>query len=58
MHCNDIILNGHQTVLHAIDGLAEAEWHTPGVCGVWSVKDILAHLASFNRNYSIKGLRY
>jgi uncharacterized damage-inducible protein DinB len=47
MNCNDIILNGHQTVLHAIDELAEAEWHTPGVCGAWSVKDILAHLASF-----------
>jgi len=48
MNCMDIVDNGHQTVLHAIDGLAEADWHTPpGVCGAWSVKDILAHLASF-----------
>jgi uncharacterized protein (TIGR03083 family) len=43
----DIVDNGHRTVLRAIDGLAEADWYTPGVCGVWSVKDILAHLASF-----------
>lgn len=47
MHIMDIVHNGHQTVLQAIDGLAEDDWHTPGVCGVWSVKDILAHLASF-----------
>jgi len=40
---------GHQTILDAIDGLPENEWNTPGVCGVWSVKDIIAHLASFEQ---------
>jgi hypothetical protein len=47
MNASDILKYGHGTVLQAIDGLAEAEWETGGVCGVWSVKDIIAHLASY-----------
>jgi len=43
----DVLKYGHQTVLRAIDGLAEADWHTPGVVGDWSMKDVIAHLASF-----------
>ena len=39
--------NGHRTVLQTIDGLPESEWEKAGVCGVWSVKDIIAHLASY-----------
>jgi hypothetical protein len=34
-------------VLGALDGVPATEWTTPGVCGVWSVKDIVAHLASY-----------
>lgn len=47
MNANDVLRYGHQTVLVAIEGLPEKEWYTPGVCGKWSVKDIIAHLASF-----------
>lgn len=47
MNASDILRYGHATVLRAIDGLAEAEWATGGVCGVWSVKDIIAHLTSY-----------
>jgi hypothetical protein len=47
MNAHDILKYGHRTVLRAIDGLPEAEWATGGVCGVWSVKDIIAHLASY-----------
>ncbi len=47
MNAADILKYGHQTVLKTLDGLAESDWHTPGVCGVWSVKDILAHLTSY-----------
>ena len=47
MNASDILKYGHGTVLRAIDGLAEADWETGGVCGVWSVKDIIAHLASY-----------
>ena len=47
MNAVDILKYGHQTVLQAIDGFPEGEWETAGACGVWSVKDILAHLASY-----------
>jgi len=47
MNAADILKYGHLTVLASIDELPEADWETPGVCGVWSVKNIIAHLASF-----------
>jgi hypothetical protein len=47
MNAADVLRYGHQTVLGTLQGLPEREWETAGVCGVWSVKDIIAHLASF-----------
>jgi hypothetical protein len=47
MNASDILKYGHLTVLRTIDGLPKADWETSGVCGYWSVKDIIAHLASF-----------
>ena len=47
LNARQIMQDGHQTVLQTIDGLAGQAWHTPNVCGAWSSKDILAHLASF-----------
>lgn len=47
MNTIDILKYGHQTVLDTLSLVPESEWETPGVCGVWSVKDIIAHLASF-----------
>ena len=47
MNASDILMYGHQTVLEALDGLPETEWDTAGVTGVWSVRNIIAHLASF-----------
>ena len=47
MNTDNILNYGHQIVMQTIKGLPEEEWYTPGVCGVWSVKDIIAHLASF-----------
>lgn len=38
---------GHKTVMAELKDLPIDRWTTPGVCGVWSVKDILAHLASY-----------
>ena len=46
MNINDVIKYGHKTVLAAVEGLHDEAWQEPGV-GVWSVKDIVAHLASF-----------
>jgi len=47
MNGADILNYGHLTVVQTVDGLAAADWATPGVCGWWSVKDIIAHLTSF-----------
>lgn len=47
MNAIDMMRYGHQTVNGAVDGLPEKEWYTPGVTGVWSVREIIAHLASF-----------
>src|SRR5262245_58811 len=47
MNASDILKYGHLTVLRAVDGLPEPAWEAGGVCGVWSVKDIIAHLASY-----------
>ena len=47
MNAIDVLKYGHRTVLGALDGLPQTEWETPGVCGIWSVKDIIAHLASY-----------
>jgi hypothetical protein len=47
MNVLDILKYGNLTLLGSVKGLAEADWEVGGVCGVWSVKDVLAHLASF-----------
>lgn len=47
MNAVDILKYGHLWVLRHVDGLTEPQWQVNGVCGVWSVKDIVAHLASF-----------
>jgi DinB superfamily len=47
MNAVDILKYGQLTVLQTIDGFPESAWETPGACGVWSVKNIIAHLASY-----------
>ncbi|HKF36708.1 MAG TPA: DinB family protein [Ktedonobacteraceae bacterium] len=47
MNAADILKYGQSTVLQGIDDFPETAWETPGACGVWSVKDIIAHLASY-----------
>ena len=49
MNAIDILKYGQQTVLHTIDEFPDSAWETPGACGVWSVKDIIAHLASYEQ---------
>ncbi|HEY6409748.1 MAG TPA: DinB family protein [Ktedonobacteraceae bacterium] len=49
MNATDIVKYGQQTALQAIDGFPEIAWETPGACGIWSVKDIMAHLASYEQ---------
>ncbi len=49
MNATDILKYGQPTVLSTIDGFPESAWETPGACGIWSVKDIIAHLASYEQ---------
>ena len=49
MHINDIFANGHLTLMHTLDSLPVENVEIPNVCGVWSVKDILIHLTSFEQ---------
>lgn len=49
MNTVDILKYGHQTVLTTLKVFPEADWYTSGACGVWSVKEIIAHLASYEQ---------
>lgn len=47
MHALDILKYGNLTFVKSVEAVPETHWDTQGVCGVWSVKDIIAHLASY-----------
>jgi uncharacterized damage-inducible protein DinB len=49
MQAIDILRYGQGTVLQAIEGIGQDEWTLEGACGVWSMKDIVAHLTSYER---------
>jgi hypothetical protein len=49
MNAVDILKYGQGTVFQTFEGFPESALETPGACGVWSVKDIIAHLASYER---------
>jgi hypothetical protein len=47
MNAFDVLRYGHGTLLYTLEGLPDDGQDLPGACGVWSVKDIFAHLASY-----------
>jgi len=47
MNAPDVLMYGQLTLLAGLDGLPDEDWETAGVCGVWSVRQIIAHLASY-----------
>lgn len=47
MDAVEALKESQQTLLQALAGLSPADEETPGACGEWSVKNIVAHLASF-----------
>lgn len=47
MHMHDIILYGHLEIMKATEKLPLDKWELPNACGVWSVKNIIAHLAAY-----------
>lgn len=46
MNLEDVLKYGHLTVVHSLDGLDEEQALVGGVCGWWSTRHIVAHLAS------------
>lgn len=49
MQTLQVLEQSHTWVEQAVDDLPESEWEVPGVCGEWSAKDIIAHLAAYER---------
>ena len=47
MNVHDILKYGDKTFLSSIDKFPDAEYETEGACGWWSVKDIAAHITSY-----------
>lgn len=47
MNALDILSYGHKHVCDAVDGLSDEGWEIPKVTTEWSVKNVIAHLASF-----------
>lgn len=47
MNAQDILRYGQGTFLQAVGRIPQAHWNETGVCGVWSTKDVIAHLASY-----------
>lgn len=46
MNISTLLQTNNLRIFQDIEGLNEADWEIPGACGEWSVKDIMAHLAS------------
>lgn len=51
MNADNVLKYGHNLVLDHVEGLTEEHWYIQGVCGWWSVRDIIGHLASYERLY-------
>lgn len=49
MHPLDVLHYGHRSLMKNIAAFPKDEYLTPGACGTWSVKDIVAHLASYEQ---------
>jgi hypothetical protein len=52
MNAQDILKYGDSFLLDALKGVPLEAWDAGGVCGVWSVKDIMAHLTSYEHMLS------
>lgn len=46
MNAQDVLKYGQQTFLDALTRVPQSRWHDSGVCGVWSTKEVVAHIAS------------
>ncbi|EFH82413.1 maleylpyruvate isomerase N-terminal domain-containing protein [Ktedonobacter racemifer] len=49
MNALDILKSGHQAILRTLEGFPDEAWDSSDACGMWSVKDIIAHLTSYEK---------
>ncbi len=47
MHASDVLMYGHFTFMRTLEAFPVNQRTTGGTVGYWSVKDLVAHLASF-----------
>ena len=47
MNTVELLDNCHLKIIQVLDDLPELQWDIPEVCGDWSVKEIVAHLTSY-----------
>lgn len=47
MNLHDILMYGDRSLRSGLDQVPMTRWTDGGVCGWWSVKDIMAHLTSY-----------
>jgi hypothetical protein len=49
MNSSTILHDAYKTLIGAACAIPLAQWQRDGVCGYWSVKDIVAHMASYEQ---------
>jgi hypothetical protein len=42
----DVMKYGNQTLMRTLEGVPDNRWTGTGICGYWTVKNVIAHLAS------------
>ncbi len=47
MNTHDVLMYGHKTIQDTMGNIPTRAWEQPRVCGAWTAKDVLAHLASY-----------
>jgi uncharacterized protein (TIGR03083 family) len=52
MNAADVVMYGQGTFLASLDSVPQTEWELPNVCGYWSVRQIVTHLASYEAMFA------
>lgn len=47
MNVHVLLRHAHRRVHEVVDPLTAAEWELPDVCGIWSTKQVVAHLTGW-----------
>lgn len=47
MNAQDVLRYGHATFVASAENVPHDLWMNEGVCGVWSTRDVVAHIASY-----------